>query len=334
MKDIKFDISQKGSLIKRIEKIERTLTALQNSSVKANSLDEIADDLGLITSGAFWATQTSGAPTDPEFTGVFMDSYGHTFGTDTYQFGGATGGTLQWGGRLSDATLTAGAGNVMMNADGVEVNAAGLGIGITVPPPVNSYKSKNADGDVVGYIGWGSEDGDSNRCYLYTNGFENEEEVAEMYISARGYGYTSADISLASSSAGGVITIGGSGQILSSDGVIYSGTYTPTLTNTTNIDASTANVCQYMRVGQVVTVSGRVTIDPTASGSATVLGVTFPIASTISGANQCAGTFSKATGSVSGVIYGDTTNNRATFSIISDTTANAGYLFTFTYLIS
>jgi len=49
-------------------------------------------------------------------------------------------------------------------------------------------------------------------------------------------------------------------------GVVYSGTYTPTLTNLTNIDASTAFKLQYMRVGKVVTVSGIVNIDPSASG--------------------------------------------------------------------
>lgn len=54
-----------------------------------------------------------------------------------------------------------------------------------------------------------------------------------------------------------------------------SGTYTPTLTNTTNVAASTAYACQYMRVGDVITVSGKVDIDPTAPG-ATVLRMDLP----------------------------------------------------------
>src|SRR5688500_4743620 len=37
--------------------------------------------------------------------------------------------------------------------------------------------------------------------------------------------------------------------------VLTSGTYTPTLTNTTNLDGSTAYECQYLRVGNTVTVS-------------------------------------------------------------------------------
>jgi hypothetical protein len=49
--------------------------------------------------------------------------------------------------------------------------------------------------------------------------------------------------------------------------LVHSGTYTPTLTNITNVDASTAFQLQYMRVGASVTVSGLVNIDPSASGA-------------------------------------------------------------------
>jgi hypothetical protein len=62
--------------------------------------------------------------------------------------------------------------------------------------------------------------------------------------------------------------------------VLASGTYTPTLSNTTNIAASAAFVCQYQRVGNVVTVSGRVNITPTAASVASELGISLPIAST------------------------------------------------------
>jgi hypothetical protein len=117
-----------------------------------------------------------------------------------------------------------------------------------------------------------------------------------------------------------------------SDGNVFSGTYTPTLTNTLNVAASTAVTCQYMRVGKVVTVSGQVNIDATATGD-TVLGVSLPIASNFGAGRQCGGVFSKTfTASANaGAIYGDATNNRATFRINSDTTADQGYTFTFTY---
>lgn len=116
---------------------------------------------------------------------------------------------------------------------------------------------------------------------------------------------------------------------------VASGTYTPTLFNTTNLDASTAYVCQWIRVGNVVTVSGRVDIDPTVIAS-TLLGISLPIASNLASANgvDCAGT-ACASGSLSesGAITGDSTNDRASLSLVSVTTGNHSVFFTFTYLI-
>jgi hypothetical protein len=118
------------------------------------------------------------------------------------------------------------------------------------------------------------------------------------------------------------------------DGNVFSGTYTPTLTNTTNIAASTAAVCQYMRVGNVVTVSGTVQIDPTLAGQI-VLGMTLPIASALTAATQCGGTFagSGVTTINLGSIVADATNDRATFDGVVADIANRTYGFTFTYLV-
>lgn len=68
------------------------------------------------------------------------------------------------------------------------------------------------------------------------------------------------------------------------------GTYTPTLTNIANLDASTAYSCQYLQVGSVVTVSGRVDIDPTTTLTSCSLDISLPTASTFTAANQCGGT--------------------------------------------
>lgn len=56
-----------------------------------------------------------------------------------------------------------------------------------------------------------------------------------------------------------------------------SGTYTPTLTNQTNVAASTAIVSSFIRIGAIVTVTGSVTIDPTSTG-ATAIRMTLPVA--------------------------------------------------------
>ncbi len=118
---------------------------------------------------------------------------------------------------------------------------------------------------------------------------------------------------------------------------IASGTYTPTLTNTTNIAASTARQCQWIRVGNVVTVSGAVDIDPTTANIATTLGMSLPIASTTGAISNLGGvaTGNNATPISLFGIYADTVNNRAKFetSVIGDV-ANRTYEFTFTYLVA
>lgn len=120
------------------------------------------------------------------------------------------------------------------------------------------------------------------------------------------------------------------------DGNVYSGTYTPTLTNTTNIAASTPFQAQYMRVGNVVTVSGRANIDPTSTTTASEMGISIPIASNFTAANNLGGVGSVATTAneiSSGGILADTTNDRATFRFLSGGTAARDYYFTFTYQI-
>jgi len=116
------------------------------------------------------------------------------------------------------------------------------------------------------------------------------------------------------------------------DGNVFSGTYTPTLTNTTNVAASTAYVTQYMRVGNVVTVSGGVSVDPTTTGS-TVLGISLPIASNFTTTEQASGTSVDNTLLQFARLYADTTNDRLTFQFNATDTANRTWSFTFTYRI-
>lgn len=70
---------------------------------------------------------------------------------------------------------------------------------------------------------------------------------------------------------------------------LLSGTYTPTLTNVTNVTSSIAYQCQYMRVGNVVTVSGAIDIDANATNVETEVGISLPIASNFVGAQNLSG---------------------------------------------
>lgn len=115
---------------------------------------------------------------------------------------------------------------------------------------------------------------------------------------------------------------------------ITSGTYTPTLTNGANVAASTAQVCQYLRVGSVVTVSGRVDVDPTAAaGTQTTLGISLPIASDFANNFELGGVGNVQTIDEHACFSADTTNNRAEMNFLSGTTSNHSIFFSFTYRI-
>lgn len=121
-----------------------------------------------------------------------------------------------------------------------------------------------------------------------------------------------------------------SGKIAASN--VLSGTYTPTMTGVTNIGAATGLVCQYTRVGDVVTVSGVVQIDPVSTG-ATVVGISLPIASNIGVLNNLGGVGQGTLTAETAAIYGDSTNDRAEMQFIATDTTSHNFAFTFTYRI-
>jgi hypothetical protein len=113
------------------------------------------------------------------------------------------------------------------------------------------------------------------------------------------------------------------------------GTYTPTLTNTTNVAASTSGVCNYMRMGSMVHVSGVISIDPTAGTASTVLGISLPVASNFAANGDLGGTAAcvEVTGYSAG-IYADSTNDRATLQFVTAAdAANRVWAFSFMYRV-
>lgn len=96
--------------------------------------------------------------------------------------------------------------------------------------------------------------------------------------------------------------------------LLRAGTYTPTLTNVANCASLGAFTIRYIRVGNVVHVSGQVTVDPTSASTLTRFRMTLPIASDLASGDQLSGT----------AVDGDTTNNTSSvYSILGDATNNA-----------
>jgi hypothetical protein len=124
----------------------------------------------------------------------------------------------------------------------------------------------------------------------------------------------------------------------STDGNVFSGTYTPTITDVTNVTSSAADVNQYVRVGKTVTVSGLVTVTPTAaSGAITNIRISLPISSNIGSSTECCGTAtavdSTAARSTFAKIIGDAANDTAEMQFNANTTLANIFYYSFTYLV-
>lgn len=115
---------------------------------------------------------------------------------------------------------------------------------------------------------------------------------------------------------------------------IDSGTYTPTLTNTTNIASSTAAACQYTQIYGTVTVSGTVTVTPTIVGACN-LKMTMPVASNFTFSGQAAGVMAGTTPGQNrtGAILADVTGQQFEFIFTPVSATSTTYAFTVTYQI-
>lgn len=123
-------------------------------------------------------------------------------------------------------------------------------------------------------------------------------------------------------------------SVSSTGGNVLSSTWTPTLTKITNLDAVTAFSCQYMRVGNVVTVGGRFDADATAAG-AVELAMSLPVASNFTAQGNASGTLFEATlgATQAGVVLADPTNDRLSLRYVASLTTNRTFVFHATYVI-
>lgn len=125
------------------------------------------------------------------------------------------------------------------------------------------------------------------------------------------------------------LQVDASGNIIETPSNVES-TYTPTLTNTTNIAASTAYTTYYQRIGDIVHVWGTVDIDATTAATLSEMGMSLPVASGVGQIYELAGTASFED-NTSVQIKGDTVNGRAMFRFTPQTDTNNKYSFHFTY---
>ena len=137
---------------------------------------------------------------------------------------------------------------------------------------------------------------------------------------------------------------GTSSQYLMADGSTTTGTptttasgqYTPTISTTTNVASNTQTGATYLRVGNAVTVSGYMTITPTASSTPTLFAISLPISSALSnGAKDGNGVFAASPGAsnyIQGGIYSG--SGLISFSFLPTSTSTYAIEYHFTYFIN
>jgi hypothetical protein len=111
---------------------------------------------------------------------------------------------------------------------------------------------------------------------------------------------------------------------------------TPTATNDANVDASTTQEERYMRIGDIVFVSGTVQVDATASNTTTTLFLDFPIASSITDQTMASGliTAQTTTGTVGvGYIIASVANDNAILNLTPSGTGNITYSYSYSYRV-
>ena len=258
-------------------------------------------------------------PIVEERTGLMSREWFRYFNNVNTQIGGGTGVAPIVNGGTGQSNLPTN-GQLLIGYSGsfaLNTLTAGTAIGITNAPGVITIKL--------------------NDTAVTTGSYGSATSVGTFTVDQQGRltsaGNTSIAIATTQINSGALpagVTIAAS-QITGNFGA---GTYTPTLTNVTNISASTASVCQYMRVLSVVTVSGSVAITATAAGTCN-LRMSLPVASNFTVTNQAGGTFATTTagGTAQGAIYANAANDTFEFSFVAANTTATTYTFSATYQI-
>lgn len=116
---------------------------------------------------------------------------------------------------------------------------------------------------------------------------------------------------------------------------IQSGTYTPELTSITNVFGTpAAQASQWMRVGNVVTVSGIIEVEPASPASDTVVAVSLPIASSLTADEHLSGTAgSQLDARYGGCVYGAPASDTAYVRFYGVASSTHPVCYHFTYVV-
>jgi len=182
----------------------------------------------------------------------------------------------------------------------------------------------------------GNQTGDVN--WLLMSGYPSagdftirQSDVVNALIIAKTSG--AATFSSLAGTGSRIVVADASGTLSATTTAATSGTYTPTITLVSNTASSTARVCQYMRVGSVVTVSGYVTVTATTPAVSSRIYMTLPISSSFTSTAQAGGAGGVPGGANIGtVIFANSTATTVSMDFLPVAGAT-DYWFTYTYQI-
>lgn len=226
---------------------------------------------------------------------------------------GASGNGMIIGTRTADPVLFG-----TNDTERVRILSTGeVGIGTTSPEALLEIQGAEATDAVLCLD---ADDGDDNADTWFIKSVASDNDLD----------FVNHTTVVATLSSAGDLTVAGSA------GNIGWGTYTPTRSAEANLDANvTPQQAQYMRVGNTVTVSGRVTaVDPTAPATATSYELSLPVASNLGAAEDLAGVaFCGAIAGQGAEITGSVANNTAVVSWVSGDVTSQAWSFTFSYQV-
>lgn len=172
--------------------------------------------------------------------------------------------------------------------------------------------------------------------HLTANGYTVKSVASSGGGSSLYVGNSSGAVTLRSVLGAGLVTVTqNANDVTVAVPNVTSGTYTPTLTNVSGVSSSSVSPAQWLRVGNTVTVSGQITVDPTGAGGTSVsIGLSLPVASNFANANELAGTgVSPALASQCAGFLADAANDRASMQYVSVSGANHIWYYTYTYRV-
>jgi hypothetical protein len=251
-------------------------------------------------------------------SGVPLPRYANVLGTDVVWYAGADqsvaiGSSVT----MSERMRLTNAGNLQITTGNLQLNTTtfiswGGAYGANIP----SIQGTSGSSPGFGFYAAGSTSG-------LTVAFNGNGSL-------KFYNYQSPTSFTGTATAGLAVTATGDLITTALSKVATEGNYTPTWTGISNVDSVTAFECRWMRIGDTLTISGKVAINATVDNTATSASFTLPTSASNPQAGYMNGVGVQEGGGASGSILGYGFNT-GIFELLPlvDTTINYSFIFTY-----